>query len=236
MATETSLALQHLHHLLQQLDAAETLVAHGPRRIAAAQRKVQTAERCCVDQKDQIQAIRKSADQKSLTLKSREADIQKLTLRLNEASSNKEYEIITAQIAAEKSANEALEDEVLGLLTQVDEAVEKLESLKQEVEQAKAASAEIEQDVKAKEPGVTADISRLTEEIAEAESAIPAGDSLSTYRRLVQSHGPMALTEVKDGFCLACNTRITSQDVVRVNTGDFLLCRECGRILYASPD
>ena len=44
MSTETSLALQHLHHLLQQLDAAETLYAHGPRRIAAADRKIQAAE------------------------------------------------------------------------------------------------------------------------------------------------------------------------------------------------
>ena len=35
MAVETSQALQQLHHLLQQLEDAETLLAHGPKRIAA---------------------------------------------------------------------------------------------------------------------------------------------------------------------------------------------------------
>lgn len=236
MATETSQALQHLHHLLQQLEAAETLLAHGPKRIAAARRKVALTEQACVDQKAQMQAVRKAADQKSLTLNSREADIKKLHTRLNEAASNKEYDIITAQLTAEQAANAQLEDEVLSLLTQVDEAGSELSRLEQAVKEAGQRAMDVEADVSAREPGVQADVDRLNMEIREAESAIPAGESFTTYRRLVASMSSAALAEMDDGFCVACNTRVIPQDAVHVNMGEFVLCRECGRILYTAGE
>ncbi|MEZ6060377.1 MAG: hypothetical protein R3C19_08455 [Planctomycetaceae bacterium] len=232
MATETSHALQHLHHLLQQLEAAETLLAHGPRRIAAAEKKIVAGEQACNDQKAQIQTVRKAADQKSLSLKSREADIQKLSRRLNEASSNKEYDIIMAQVTAEKTANAKLEDEILSLLTQVDEATTELSRLQKEVEAAQERALLIGSEVKEREPGVVADVERLKAEIREAETAIPAGECFSAYRRLVQSMASAALAEMDGGFCTACNTRVTPQDAVRINLGEFVMCRECGRIQY----
>ncbi len=233
MPTETSHALQHLHHLLQQLEAAETLLSHGPKRIAAAQKKVAALEQACVDQKAQVQTIRKASDQKSLTLKSHEADIRKFTQRLNEATSNKEYDIIMAQVTAEKAVNAKLEDEILSLLTQVDEATDRLAQLQADVQAAKDNAQAVEADVRSREPGVIADVDRLKAEIREAESAIPAGECFGKYRRLVQSMAAAAMAEMHGGFCMACNTRVTPQDAVRINLGEFVTCRACGRIQYA---
>lgn len=236
MAVETSQALQHLHHLLQQLEDAETLLGHGPRRIAAAKKKIAAAEQACADQKEQIQSLRKASDQKSLNLKSREAEILKLDGRLNEASSNKEYDIIQGQLAAERSANEVLEDEILTLLTQVDEAETALETAQAGVQECVQRCQDIEAEVQSMEPGIRDDIARLNTEIGEAESAIPAGDGRNTYDRLRASMNSGALSEVQDAFCLACNTKVIAQDCVRMKIGEFVTCRECGRILYTVID
>ncbi|MDG2129667.1 MAG: hypothetical protein P8K08_16825 [Fuerstiella sp.] len=232
MTTSTSHEYHHLHGLLQQLDDAEQTLAHGPGRIAVAEKKVAAAEQSCMDQKEQIQLLKKTVDQNSLNLKSREAEVSKLTLRLNEASSNKEYDIIQAQMASAKSADEELEDQILSLLSQVDEADEELKRRTNEVSELKQKMADIATRVRSIEPGLKSEIERLTTEIAEADAVIPTGESRTTYQRLRAAMGPAAMALVEGGFCTACNTGATSQDLVRMNMSEFLLCRACGRILY----
>lgn len=234
MAVDTSLALQQLHHLLQQLEDAETLLAHGPRRVAAAKKKIAMAEEVCSSQKEQIRTIRKIADQKSLTLKEREAEILKQTQRLNEANSNKEYDIIQSQLQSIGAAKEALEDEILSLLTKVDEAGGALAAAEEEVGRLTDHCRQIEADIKATEPSIREDVDRLNAAIGEAESAIPAGESRTAYLRLRSSMKSAALSEVQDAFCVACNTKVIAQDCVRIKMGEFVTCRQCGRILYTA--
>jgi len=232
MAVETSQSLQQLHHLLQQLEDAENLLAHGPKRIAAAKKKIAAAEQICVAQKEQIQSLRKATDQKSLNLNSHEADILKLNGRLNEASSNKEYDIITGQVETAKSTNEQLEDEILTLMSQVDEAGVVLASAEQEVGECTQHSNDIEAEVEKNEPGIREDIARLNSEISEAETAIPPGEVRDGYERMRISIKSQALSEVQEAFCLACNTKVIAQDCVRIKIGELVTCRECGRLLY----
>lgn len=234
MAVETSQALQHLHHLLQQLEDAETLLAHGPKRIAVAKRKIADAEQICAEQKEKIKTLRMEADQKSLNLKLHEDEIQKLSMRLNEASSNREFDIIQGQLESEQSARDTVEDEVLSLLTQVDEAGGMLTGTEGDVSQYTQRCCEIETEVRDKDAGIRDEITRVNHEISEAESAIPAGESRDGYRRLRTSMSSGALSEVQDAFCLTCNTRVIAQDCVRIKLGEFVTCRQCGRILYTA--
>jgi uncharacterized protein len=232
MTTRTSHEYHHLHGLLQQLDDAEQTLAHGPRRIAVAEKKVAAAEQACTDQKEQIQLLKKTVDQNSLNLKSREAEVTKLTVRLNEASSNKEYDIIQAQMSSARAADAELEDQILSLLSQVDDADEELNRRSDEVSDLKQKTSKITDETRSIEPGLKSDIERLTAEIAEADAVIPTGESRTTYQRLRDAMGPAAMALVEGGFCTACNTGATSQDIVRMNMSEFLLCRACGRILY----
>lgn len=236
MTAETSLAYQQLHSLLKQLEDAEQMLAHGPRRIAAAEQKIVAAEQACAVQKEQIQLLKKSADEKSLNLNSKEAELQKLEGRLNQATSNKEYDIIQAQKASEKAAGAELEDQILSLLSQVDEAGLELKQKEQDLTDAKQRAKEIADEVQAKEPGLKEEVARLNGEIKEIEAVIPAGEPRTTYRRLRESQGASAMSRVEDSFCTECNTGATQQDVVRINLGEFVLCRACGRILYNPAD
>ena len=232
MGAEKVQAFAHLHNLLQQLQDAEYLLAHGPKRIAVAKKKVVAAEEACANQKETIKQLRLNADKSQMNLKTREAEVAKLNMKLNEASSNKEYEIIQNKIASEKEEDARLEDEILGLLDEVDGASSELERLQQELADQETKTKDIEADVQKREPGLKADVERLEGEIKEAESVISGGDSVTTYRRLRAAQGASALSPVEDSYCVECNSQVTPQDAVRLNLGEFVLCRACGRILY----
>ena len=232
MATDTSRAFQHLHELLQKLAEVEKMLAHGPRRLAAAKKKVAEAEQACIAQKEQIQALRRAADGASLNLKTKEAAVEKHKVRLNEAGSNKEYSIIQGQINAETLACAELEDQVLAMLADVEEAEGVLKERQKDAEASIQKLAEVSAEVADREPGLNADMQRLNEEIGAAESVIPRGEAHGAYKRLKASEGASALAKVEDTYCMECNTMATPQDVVRLNMGEFVQCRACGRILY----
>lgn len=232
MATETSLAYQHLHNLLKELADVEYMLAHGPKRIAACKKKVAAAEAACAEQKETIQQLKKKADEASLNLKTREADIAKNSGRLNDAGSNKEYEIITGQMETQRKACEALEDEILEMLGDVDQAADDLKSRENELAEATAKLTDVTTDVQSKEAGLNEEVARLESEIGESEKAVPAGEHRATYQRLRSSQGKSAMSKVEDGYCEECNTTVTPQDAIRLNMGEFLLCRACGRFLY----
>ena len=231
MASDTALAYQHLHKLLLELADVEYGLAHGPKRIAAGEKKVAAAEQLCLQQKEKIKKLRQAADEASLNLKTREANVQKHKGRLNEAGSNKEYEIITGQINAEKQASAELEDEILAMLGTVDEATEELTTREAELDLQKSKIAEAKADVSAKEPGLNAEVARLQAEISEAEKVM-TGESRATFIRMRQTMGAGTMSQVDGGYCEECNTAVTPQDLIRLNMGEFQQCRACGRILY----
>jgi len=236
MTAKTSRAFDQLHILLEQLQKAEQMLALGPKRIAVAEKKVAAAQQDAAAQKEQIQQLKKTADEGTLNLKVSEAEVAKHKLRLNEAGSNKEYQIIQGQIQAAQGRTETLEDEVLELLANVDAANSRLAELDQEIAEKQANVKTITEEVSSRKPGLTADVERLTAEISAAESVIPGGESMATYRRLREAMGASAMARVEDSYCTECNTGATPQDVVRMNMGEFVLCRACGRILYAQAD
>lgn len=232
MSTDNRRAFESLHLLLQQLTKANQMLEHGPKRIATSEKKVVAAQQACEQQKAVIQQLKKKADQSALSLKTSEGEVDKQKLRLNDAKSNKEYEIIQGQISAAKAECETLEDAILDLLNQVDEANATLGQLSDQQTEAEEKVAAVKAKVAEKEPGLLAEVESLNAQIAEGEKHIPPGEAMSTYKRLRLSMADQALSKVEDGYCQQCNSLLTSQDAVQINMGKFLLCRQCGRILY----
>lgn len=236
MTAETHRTFPRLHRLLVQLEDAEQALAHGPKQVAAVEKKIADTQQACVRQKAEIQQLRKLADAATLNLKSKEAEVGKHLGRLNDTKSNKEYDIIQGQVTASRAAAEQLEDEVLTLLSNVDDATGQLQSLEQQTVELQKKLVDVQQEVQAREPGLRADVERLNQEIAATETMIRGGEARSAYKRLRAAMGASAMARVEDTYCLECNTGATPQDVVRINIGEFVLCRACNRILYVSEE
>ena len=232
MASELSKAVYRLHQLLIQLEESEKTLAHGPRRISAAERSVEDARRRIEEQKLEIRAARRKADECSLRLRTREAELLKLQGMLNQASSNKEYDIVKGQLGTATADKSQLEDEALGLMDEVDRCQQTLQKLELELQAREQTRKQVQAEVTAAEPGVRADVERVRSEVEMAEKAIAWGDKQAAYRRLRAAHISDALAAIEDRFCTACQNRVTTQDIVRINTGSLIACRECGRLVY----
>ncbi|MEK6250291.1 MAG: hypothetical protein N2C12_19055, partial [Planctomycetales bacterium] len=109
-----------LHRVHRQLADLHDRLNHGPRLIKAHQSKVANLQLEFTTAKENTNAARMSADQKQLQLKSGETKIEDLRNKLNICSTNREYQALVEQIAADEMANSVLEDEILEVLERIE--------------------------------------------------------------------------------------------------------------------
>ncbi|MCA9040030.1 MAG: hypothetical protein KDA65_06785 [Planctomycetaceae bacterium] len=227
----TAAELKELHDLHQKLHEVQEKLEGGPRRIAAREQIVSKKEAELEAARAKLKQMKLSSDQKSLQLKTNEAKIDSLKAKLNEAASNREYEIITSQIEADKVANSVLEDEILASLDSIDVQAKLIEKLQQELESAVADCKRFKAEFEETIPGLKDDEAQLQAAIKDAESCIPASER-AHYQRLVAAHASSALAAVEENACSECYTMLEANTIVELNVGKIRFCRSCGRLLY----
>lgn len=231
--TDTLAALHRLYLDLQQVHEE---LERGPRQTRVREQKIKAAQDEAARHKDELKQIRAAADRKSLDLKSREAKIADLRAKLNACSSNREYDVLRGQIAADEVANSVLEDEILELLEKVDRTQRQIvdteartQQLRKECDEFTAAFAQTAVGLKAREDA-------LRKEISTVEPGL-TGETAEKYRRLIEAHGADGLASVdRSGVCSSCFVALTPQSQVLVNAGQVMFCSSCGRLLYANQE
>jgi len=226
--------LPELHRLLLALQEVQEAIDRGPRQLKVRQQTVAQKLADLEAQKLKLKTLRMTADQKSLQLKSNEAKIGDLRGKLNQAQSNREFDIIKQQVAADTVSNSVLEDEILESLEKVDAAQRDIKKLEDEITQAKAEEARVGKEIAAALGGHQAKQAELKTAVAAAETLLPA-DIQVPYRRLVQAYGPAALAPLDGSTCTSCYVSLPTQMAIQVRMGQIFFCKTCGRLLYAPP-
>lgn len=226
--------LAELHRLLLALQEVQEQIDRGPRQLKVRQQTVVQKQSDLEAQKQKHKSLRMNADQKALQLKSNEVKIGDLKGKLNQAQSNREFDIIRTQMEADTVANSVLEDEILDSLEKVDAAHLAIKKLEEEVAQAKVEETRLAAQISAAQPGYQSRLVELQSAIANAETRLPP-DIVVPYRRLVQAYGPAAMAEVDGTACNSCFVNLTPQMVMQVRAGQVMFCKVCGRLLYMRP-
>jgi|LakMenEpi03Aug12_release.lakeMendotaPanAssembly.Ray.scaffolds.fasta_scaffold259777_2 hypothetical protein len=223
--------LPELHRLHLAIQEVQEEIDRGPRQLRA--RSNTTASRLAEleAQRQKQKQLKMLADQKSLQLKTNEAKLADLKGKLNQAASNREFDIIKGQIEADKVANSVLEDEILETLDKVDKAQAELKKLESDVAIAQAEEKKFASEVDQRRPSLEARLGSLREELQQAETYLPE-EIRAAYQRLVQAHGASALSPVENATCTSCYVRLTPQNAVSIESGTIMFCRTCGRLLY----
>jgi uncharacterized protein len=223
--------LRTLHRIHRQLSNLKARLDRGPKQILAAEANVRHREELLAQVKADAKTLRVSSDQQQLQLKSGEEKVKDLRRKLNAAVSNREYQALLDQIAADEMANSVLSDEILEGLEQADlfhknvaEAEAALAAAKRQVEQVRAATA-------AQQPSLSADIARLEAELLQSESALP-DDVRELYRRVVRQKGEDGLAAVENQCCGGCNQQVPLNVCGQIMLGQPAFCKTCGRLLY----
>ncbi len=223
--------LRTLHRMHRQLaDLAEQLAA-GPRTVAARTRQVQTAEAKKAAAADDVKKAKLAADQKQLQLKSAETKIADLEAKLNASKTNREYQTLGDQIAADRMATKVLEDEILEALERIDVLKPAVPAAEAEIETAKKLLAEADAKVKAESGRLEAEVARIRGDLQTAEKDL-AVDVREKYDRVVKQKGADGMSAVDGQTCGGCYQQLTGNMLSDVLLGRIIICRSCGRLLY----
>jgi uncharacterized protein len=225
--------LKELHQVHLDLDACHKQLENGPRRIAAHEKLIARKQAEINAQKARITELQKTADQKNLQFRTNEQQVADTTAKLNQAKSNKEFDIFKGQIEANEKANSGLEDEYLELLEKVDAEKTRLVDLNSDLKNAEANLQKTKAEFSTLEPQVKIQATELEAELRETEKCIPT-KMMEMYRRLVGAHGPSSLAPLDANACSECFVELSPQNIVEVRSAKIVVCKSCGRILYSA--
>jgi len=223
--------LQRLHRIHRQLSDLKGQIDRCPRQIHAGHTMVAGTKNAVDESSAAIKRAKIAADQKQLQLKEREGRVSNLKGKLNEASSNREFDTFREQIAADEQANSVLSDEILEALEHIDvleanRVVRQEELIAREAEQVKLVATVTDRFAILKE-----DFARVEVERVEAEALIPAVVKVD-YVRLITARGEEALAPVEDQNCGGCYQMLTTQTMNQIALSRLVRCPSCGAFLY----
>lgn len=228
---DSTVDLAALHQLHLSLKEVQEELARGPRQVKARDNQLSQVDADRKVREEELKQTRLSIDRKNLELKSAEAKISDLDRKLNEAASNREFDILKAQIAADQVATSVLQDEILEQLDKVDQIQATIAELGEKRTRLEADRQQFAAQVEQAAAGLRQREEALKAEIVTAEKAVP--DSIKGhYRRLVDTYGAESLAAIDNGMCTQCYVSLTPQVLVQIECGAPVFCSSCDRLLY----
>ncbi len=229
--TVTATALRELHRIHRQITDLKSQLERGPKQIQIAEGLLARLETALTEVKDALKQTRLLADSKQLQLREREERIKDLQIKLNTCQSNREYQALREQIAADQQANSVLSDEILEALEKMDVLQADLTKTQADHDQAAASLQEVRSKCEGQQSRLSAELQRVTQELAAAERALPA-DFKADYDRISRARGENALAQVDDGVCSSCYHLLTTQTINELMQSKPVFCKSCGALLY----
>jgi len=231
--------LRKLHRIHRQLTDLRERLQRGPRQIHAREVNIARQEELLAQAQSEFKAFRVATDAKQLQLKSKEDKVKEWRLKLNTATSNREYQILKDQIAADEMANSVLAAEILAGLEKLDAMQAQVQEQAANVAKAREETAKVQKDVQEHDPVLHADLARLEAELAECEAALPA-ELRDAYQRIVRQKGEDGLApvaeRVEDGadeyYCGGCNQHLPLNLYNAMRMSQPVFCKSCGCLLY----
>jgi predicted nucleic acid-binding Zn-ribbon protein len=226
---KTVIDLQHVDSRIGELTA----------QIDALPAQIQTLE---AQLKDFLHAhderkLRLAANQKER--KELDGEIQLIQTKISkhkgqlyEVKTNEQYKAMLKEIEGEEANIRKIEDKILEKMVEAED-IQKLVTeagARLEGEKARVAA-----ETKRLNSLREADVEERDELLAQRKTlatALSAG-LLETYERVRRGRRGVAVAEVREGFCTACNVRLRPQvyNDIRMNEA-LLMCESCSRIMY----
>ena len=185
--------------------------------------------------REDLKQAKMSSDQRQLQLKSREDKIDDLKAKLNTAASNREFDLLKEQIAADEQANAVLSDEILEGFEKLDAMEEGLKEVEKELSDTQDEQKKRVSDIESRLTTVRKNLEHVQSQLTEAESQIPAA-AKSEYTRMTNTRGQDALAPVEEGCCSGCHTVLTTQTIDRLRLSQLVRCPSCNAFLYMPED
>ena len=227
--------LRDLRRIHQQLGDLHDREVRGPKQVQARRINVAKSEQGLKETNEKTKHARVAADEKQLQLRSSETKITELRRKLNEAASNREYQALLEQIAADEMANSVLEDEILEALGEIDDYQAAGVEAQQLLDRGREELAKGEVRLTEEAVLIQGDVTRLEAELKSSESGIQS-EIRDVYNRVIASKGSDGMALVEGEYCGGCYQQIPPNSINRLYLKQPVLCNNCGRLLYLLED
>jgi len=221
-----------------ELERLRSESAAIPAKIAALKAKIQENKTALENSKKELTQFQLAKKQKDIDLETQENAVRKHTTELNAIKSNDAYKALVGEIEKAKREKSALEDQVLQLMDQVDQATKAWK-------EREASSKNIESDflrqiaeweAKQKELGDLA-AGKQTERDG-LFGALPK-TLAAQYDRLHSHSRGASVVPIRKEQCGGCHMKVSPNLVNELRRGQKILtCESCSRIVYLedAPD
>lgn len=230
-----AVVLRELHRIHTQLGDLRERIEKGPRQVKAHETNVARTEAEATKVKNEQKSLKMAMDAKSLQLKSGEAKMLDLKTKLNQSKSNREYQALKDQIAADQMSGSVLQDEILELEQKIEDSKKTVAAAEALLAKAKEEVAKVQQKVREQQGSLEADYTRLEAQLIESEKGLPE-DIRATYQRMVRDKGADGMAAVEGENCGGCYQQLTPNTMSGLMMDKIILCQVCGRMLYLPED
>ena len=215
-----------------ELDRLRSELSAVPAKISGLKAEIQTAKTALEDAKKEMTQLQLAKKQKELDLDSQESAIRKHSTELNAVKTNEAYRALLGEIEKAKQEKSALEDQILQIMEQGDQAgrvwkekesgskSHEADLLKQ-ISDWESKQKELEQLISSKDAERTQALSSLSKNLADQYSKLRIG-----YRGA-------AVVPIRKEQCSGCHMKVSQNLINEVRRAQKLMtCESCSRIVY----
>jgi predicted nucleic acid-binding Zn-ribbon protein len=226
---KTVIDLQHVDQKIGELTAQ---IDDLPAQVQSLEGQLKDYLQAHEDRKHHLSTSQKERREFEAEIQAIQGKISKHKGQLYEVKTNEQYKAMLKEIEGEEGNIRKIEDKIL-------ENMVEAEDIQKMVTQA-AASLETEKsrvatEVRRMNSLRDADVKEREGLLAQRKELAAAltPSVLETYERVRKGRKGIAVAEVRDGFCTACNVRLRPQvyNEIRVNQ-TLRTCESCSRIIY----
>lgn len=205
---------------------AQALQISAPQEARAAD-----AKRLLDKLKDQAKTMSRETTRLEGEAKSKQAEIDKAQVNLNQAKTNEEFQSLTRTIAAKKGELGDLETKVLEAYEAQEKRAKDQKETEARLKQHEAEVAEAKKRVAEELKKIDADVARLEGERKALADAV-GGEHLAVYQRVLEQNKDAATAAVIKDICQGCFMKVRPEQVSMIRGKQISTCFTCSRILY----
>lgn len=230
---EMILKLQGIDYELGELERSKDYL---PDMISNVEKEIHEISKALEDSKKEVTEQTLLHKKLDIELAILNQELSKFQKQMQDIKTNKEYDALTNEIVNRKLRISSTEEEILKILTNIDDLKEKIKKYKQKSEEM--------------DKNNTAQLAYLKKELNSIEDKVKIKQGerknltvridkrlLSTYERVKKGRGDQVIVTIRKRACTGCYKGIPPQKIQEIRKGDLIFtCDNCGRILIWTED
>ncbi len=225
--------LREIHRLRRNIKDLDSAAENGPRQLKAQQNKIAKDEDNVHHAQDKLKQIKVKIHDKEVSIKATQMEIAKYEKQLGDISTKKEYDALRHEIANARESIKKIEDDILELMLESDEKAKLVPEAEKAVKKAKDDLTQFERDLQERLQRYAEEKAKAQAELKQVEATLPE-EIKALYERLLAGKGEDSIAGVEGQTCTACYTDVTAQMSNELLRGAVVMCKSCGRMLYAA--